>query len=233
MVFLELNGQISNIMAKPISFRPSQENLEIFNELEENSNFDRTGFINKAITNFLPFLDKIKKIESEKRSQESMKNAYDSQMSGFFIEKRKVETEFESQLKTANNKIKELQGQLFKCQEDREIFKSKNDFLTAETSNLDKNTLKELGALRAKVVEQSKQVSSLMTEVVDQSNEIVTLKKKVTSYENPYLENAFEKVKGTKQTAQHEGSKDVTFSIDSMADLVKALSYKYNLNFLK
>jgi hypothetical protein len=220
-------------MSNPISFRPTKENLDILNKAESDYDFDRTSFINRCIKNFLPNLDKIKELESTSRSQERMDKFRDFSMSEIFAEKRKAKDEFESQLKTANNKIEELKGQSAKYKEDTEILKSKNDFLNTQASILDKNTLKELEILRAKVTEQSKQVSSLTTRLVEQANEVVVLKEKVSSYENSYLKSAFEKVKGTKQTAKHEGLKDMTFSIDSMAELGKALSYKYHLDFIK
>jgi predicted nuclease with TOPRIM domain len=221
-------------MANPISFRPTEENLEILNEREAiNPNFNRTNFINRSINCYLTNLNRIQEFEGVKRSHVQNNTAHEFSMNALFEEKRKAKDEFESQLKTANDKIEELKGQSAKYKEDAEILKSKNDFLTTQASVLDKNTLKELETLRAKVTEQSKQVSSLTTRLVEQANDVVVLKEKVDSYENSYLKSAFEKVKGTKLTAKHEGLKDMTFSIDSMAELGKALSYKYHLDFIK
>jgi hypothetical protein len=75
------------------------------------------------------------------------------------------------------------------------------------------------------VVEQSKQMSDLKEQV---SN----LNEKVGSYENSFLKKAFEKVKGTKQEVESK-SITKTFTIDNMADLVKALSYRCYLHLVE
>jgi hypothetical protein len=71
-------------MAKPISFRPTQENLEILNKIEYDSDFDRTGFINRSIKAFFPNLKKIQELERENGSQERLKAVNDFSMNGIF-----------------------------------------------------------------------------------------------------------------------------------------------------
>jgi chromosome segregation ATPase len=118
-----------------------------------------------------------------------MKEANEFSLNAIYKEKREAKEAFERELKTANNKIEglilqsktataeveQLKVQSVKHQERIEILKSKNNFLSTQASILDKNTLKELETLRAKVAEQEK--------------EIFNLTAKVGCYENKYLKN--------------------------------------------
>jgi predicted nuclease with TOPRIM domain len=206
-------------MTNPISFRPTEENLEIFNEREAiNPDFNRTNFINRSINCYLTNLDRIQEFEGLKRSHVQNNTAHEFSMNALFEEKRKAKDEFESQLKTANDKIEELRIQSSKHQADVEILKSKNNFLSTQASVLDKKALNELETLRAKVAEQEKEVSNLTA--------------KVGCYENKYLKKAFAEVKGTKLMIQ-DGKVSETFNIDTKSELVMALSRKYYLHLFK
>ncbi len=217
-------------MTKSISFRPTEENLAIFNERESiNPNFNRTSLINRSINFFFNNIDKIRELENANRSNEQMKKF---SLNAIYQEKKEAKETFERELKIANNKIAELtlqsktataeveqlKGQSVKCQERIEILKSKNEFLNAQQSVVDKNTLKELETLRAKVAEQEKDVFNLTA--------------KVGCYENEYLKKAFAEVKGSKLMIQ-EGKVNETFDINIMSELVKLLSYKYYLHLFK
>jgi chromosome segregation ATPase len=201
-------------MAKPISFRPTQENLEILNQ----TSLDKSEFINRSIKCYLPNVEKIKELERVNRSNEQLQTVNDFSISGVFEENRKAQEELESQLKIAKTKIEELESQSVKYQGDIEILKSEKAFLSKQTSELDKTTLNELATLRMKVVEQTKEVSSL--------------KEQVASYENSFLRKAFEKFKGTKQEIESKGTTK-TFTINNMAELVKALSYRCYLHLVE
>ena len=206
-------------MTNPISFRPTEENLEILNEREAiNPNFNRTNFINRSINCYLTNLDRIQEFEGVKRSHVQNNNAHEFSMNALFEEKRKANGEFKSQLKTANDKIEELEIQSSKHQADVEILKSKNNFLSTQASILDKNTLKELETLRAKVAEQEKDVLNLTA--------------KVSSYENEYLKKAFKEVKGSKLMIQ-DGKVNETLTVNTMSELVKLLSQKYYQHLFK
>ena len=206
-------------MTNPISFRPTEENLEILNEREAiNPNFNRTNFINRSINCYLTNLDRIQEFEGVKRSHVQNNNAHEFSMNALFEEKRKANGEFKSQLKTANDKIEELEIQSSKHQADVEILKSKNNFLSTQASILDKNTLKELETLRAKVAEQEKDVLNLTA--------------KVSSYENEYLKKAFKEVKGSKLMIQ-DGKVNETLTVNTMPELVKLLSQKYYQHLFK
>jgi chromosome segregation ATPase len=206
-------------MTNPISFRPTEENLEILNEREAiNPDFNRTNFINRSINCYLTNLDRIQEFEGVKRSHVQNNTAHEFSMNALFEEKRKAKDEFESQLKTANDKIEELRIQSSKHQADVEILKSKNNFLSTQASVLDKKALNELETLRAKVAEQEKEVSNLTA--------------KVSSYENEYLKKAFKEVKGIKLMIQ-DGKVSETFNTDTMSELVMALSRRYYLHLFK
>jgi hypothetical protein len=212
-------------MAKPISFRPTQENLEILNQIEYDSDFDRTAFINRSIKAFFPNLQKIQELERENGSQERLKTVNDFSMNGIFEENRKIKEGFETERKITKDKIEELERQSTKYQEDIAILKSEKAFLSKQISALDKDTLNELATLRLKVMEQAKQVSDLKEQVTN-------LNEKVGSYENPFLKKAFEKLKGTKQTIESKGITK-TFTIDDKVELVKALSYRCYLHLVE
>jgi TolA-binding protein len=206
-------------MTNPISFRPTEENLEILSEREAiNPNFNRTNFINRSINCYLTNLNRIQEFEGVKRSHEQNNTAHDFSMNALFEEKRKANDEFKSQLKTANDKIEELKIQSSKHQADVEILKSKNNFLSTQASIMDKNTLKELETLRAKVAEQEKEVSNLNA--------------KVGCYENKYLKKSFVEVKGSKLMVQ-DGKVNETFNINTMSELVMALSRRYYLHLFQ
>jgi hypothetical protein len=212
-------------MAKPISFRPTQENLEILDNIEYDSDFDRTAFINRSIKAFFPNLQKIQELEGQNGSQERLKVVNDFSMNGIFAENRKIKEGFETERKTANDKIEKLERQSTKYQEDIAILKSEKAFLSKQTSALDKDTLNELATLRLKAMEQSKQVSDLKEQVTN-------LNEKVGSYENQFLKKAFEKLKGTKQSIESKGITK-TFTIDNMAELSKAISYRCYLHLVE
>ena len=140
-------------MAKPMSFRPTEKNLEIFNEIGAvNPDFDRTMLINRSINFFFSNADRIQELESANRSQDRIKEAHEFSLNAIFQEKREAEEAFKKELKTANNKIaelilqtntsmaevKQLKGQSVKYRERIEILKSKNDFLSTQASVLDK-----------------------------------------------------------------------------------------------
>ncbi len=206
-------------MTNPISFRPTEENLEILNEREAiNPNFNRTNFINRSINCYLINLDRIREFEGVKRSHEQNNTAHEFSMNALFEEKRKANDEFESQLKTANDKIEELKIQSSKHQADVEILKSKNNFLSTQASVLDKKAFNELETLRAKVAEQEKDVLNLTA--------------KVNSYENEYLKKAFAEVKGSKLMIQ-DGKVNETLTVNTMPELVKLLSQKYYQHLFK
>lgn len=206
-------------MTNPISFRPTEENLEILNEREAiNPNFNRTNFINRSINCYLPNLDRIQEFEGVKRSHVQNNTAHEFSMNALFEEKRKANDEFKSQLKTANDKIEELKLQSSKHQADVEILKSKNNFLSTQASALDKKALNELETLRAKVAEQEKDVLNLTA--------------KVSSYENEYLKKVFAEVKGSKLLFQ-DGKVNGTFTVNTMPELVKLLSQKHYQHLFK
>ena len=144
-------------MAKPISFRPTKETIKIFNEKGAiNPDFDKTMLINCSINFFVSNIDRIQELERVNRSH---KQLYEFTLNATQQEKREQEQAFEKKLKTANDKIEELKIQSSKHQADVEILKSKNNFLSTQASILDKNMLKELETLRAKVAEQKKTYS--------------------------------------------------------------------------
>ena len=206
-------------MTNPISFRPTEENLEILNEREAiNPNFNRTNFINRSISCYLTNLDRIQEFEGVKRSHVQNNTAHEFSMNALFEEKRKANDEFKSQLKTANDKIEELKLQSSKHQADVEILKSKNNFLSTQASALDKKALNELETLRAKVAEQEKDVLNLTA--------------KVSSYENEYLKKVFAEVKGSKLLFQ-DGKVNGTFTVNTMPELVKLLSQKHYQHLFK
>jgi seryl-tRNA synthetase len=206
-------------MTNPISFRPTEENLEILNEREAiNPNFNRTNFINRSINCYLTNLDRIQEFEGVKRSHERNNTAHEFSMNALFQEKRKANDEFESQLKTSNDKIEQLEVQSTKYLSDIEVLKSKNNFLSTQASALDKKALNELETLRAKVAEQEKDVLNLTA--------------KVSSYENEYLKKAFKEVKGSKLTIQ-DGKVNETLTVNTMPELVKLLSQKYYQHLFK
>jgi hypothetical protein len=206
-------------MAKSISFRPTEENLAIFNERESiNPNFNKTSLINRSINFFFNNIDKIRELENTNRYNEKVKEANEFALNAVYQEKRESKQAFESQLKTANDKIEQLRIQSTKYQADIEVLKSKNNFLSTQASVLDKKALNELETLRVKVAEQEKDVFNLTA--------------KVGCYENEYLKKAFAEVKGSKLMIQ-EGKINETFNIDTMFELAKLLSYKYYLHLFK
>ena len=127
-------------MAKPMSFRPTEKNLEIFSEIGAvNPDFDRTMLINRSINFFFSNADRIQKLESANRSQDRMKEAHEFSIKAIYQEKREAEEAFKKELKTANNRIAELilqsntvmaeveqlKGESVKYQECIKILKSK------------------------------------------------------------------------------------------------------------
>jgi hypothetical protein len=212
--------------SKPTTFRPTQENLEILNRKVNNSIFDKAGFINYLIESYHPNLAKMQELEQANRTHERIKNANEFAGMSMYKDEKLAKEGFEKQLKTAIDKIEkltlqsntdtaeieQLKQQSAKSQERVEILKSKNEFLNAQKSVLDKSTLNELETLRAKVAEQEKEVFNLTA--------------KVGCYENEYLTKAFAEVKGSKLMVKDDGENE-TFIIDTKFELVRALSYKY------
>lgn len=216
------------IKSKTITFRPTQGNIEILDTKVNNSYFDRTGFINYLIENYPSNFVKMQELQQANRAYERMKEANDFADMSMFKDERLAKEKVENQLKTANvrideltlqsNEFEQLKKKSVQHQERIEILKSKNEFLNAHKSVMDKSTLNELETLRAKVAEQEK--------------EIFHLTEKDSYYENEYLNKAFEEVKGNKVMVQH-GKVNETFIINAKHELVKALSYKYFLYLSK
>lgn len=218
--------------SKPTTFRPTQENLEILNRKVNNSSFDKAGFINYLIESYHPNFVKMQELEQVNRTYKRMKEANEFSDMSMYKDERLAKEGFEKQLKTAIDKIEKLtlqsntetaeiehlKQQSVKSQERVEILKSKNEFLSTQAFVLDKNTLKELETLRAKVVEQEK--------------EVFNLTRKVGCYENEYLTKAFAEVKGSKLMVEHDGENE-TFTIGTKFELVRALSYKYCTHLFK